>query len=116
MKINLDYQSVRNAKQSGRHTTSEKGLQLLVKSNGQKYWVLRYAFNLKRHDLALGTFPEISVAEVKKRVQEARYKMSKGINPLTERKADQEALKQVRNTPIRFDKFAIDTIEKKRIT
>jgi integrase len=115
MKIKLDYQSIKNAKQSGRHTTSEKGLQLLIKSNGQKYWVFRYAFNLKRHDLALGTFPEVSVAEVKKRVQEARYKINKGINPLTERKAEEESLKQVKVTPIRFDKFAIDTIEKKRI-
>ena len=115
MKINLDYQSIKNANQSGRHTTSEKGLQLLIKPNGQKYWVMRYAFHLKRHDLALGTFPEISVAEVKKRVQEARYKISQGISPLAERKSIEEALKQVEVAPIRFDQFALDTIEKKRI-
>jgi len=115
MKINLDYQSIKNANQSGRHTTPEKGLQLLIKPNGQKYWVLRYSFHLKRHDLALGTFPEISVAEVKKRVQEARYKISQGIDPLAEKKSNEEALKQVKAIPIRFDQFALDTIEKKRI-
>jgi len=115
MKINLDYQSIKNSKQSGRHTTSEKGLQILIKPNGQKYWVIRYAFNLKRHDLALGTFPEISVAEVKKRLQEVRFKISQGISPLAERKSNEEALKQAEVTPIRFDQFALDTIEKKRI-
>lgn len=115
MKINLDYQSIRNSKQSGRHTTSEKGLQLLIKDNGQKYWVIRYAFNLKRHDLALGTFPEISISEVKKRVQEVRFKISQGINPLAERKSKEEALKKAEIAPIRFDQFALDTIEKKRI-
>jgi integrase len=115
MKINLDYQSIKNSKQSGRHTTSEKGLQILIKPNGQKYWVIRYAFNLKRHDLALGSFPEISVAEVKKRLQEVRFKISQGISPIAERKSNEEALKQSKVSLIRFDQFALDTIEKKSI-
>ena len=115
MKINLDYQSIKNSKQSGRHTTSEKGLQILIKPNGQKYWVIRYAFNLKRHDLALGTFPEISVAEVKKRLQEVRFKISQGISPLAERKSNEEALKRSKVSLIRFDQFALDTIEKKAL-
>ena len=115
MKLKFDYQSIKNAKQVGRHTTNEKGLQLLIKKGGYKYWVLRYTYGANRHDLMLGSFPEISVADARKKAQEARYMLSQGINPLEERKAKKAALLAKTSSSITFEKFALEVIENKRI-
>lgn len=115
MKLKLDYQTIRNAKQVGRHTTPEKGLQLLVKPNGCKYWVLRFTYGSKRHDLTLGSFPDLSVADAKIKAQEARYKLYQGINPLHERKALKEALIAQNAPALTFEQFALEVIDSKRI-
>jgi integrase len=115
MKLKFDYQSIKNAKQVGRHTTSEKGLQLLIKKGGYKYWVLRYTYGANRHDLTLGSFPEISVADARRKAQEARYQLNQGINPIADRKAKKAALIAQTSTSINFEKFALEVIESKRI-
>jgi integrase len=115
MKLKFDYQSIKNAKQIGRHTTNEKGLQLLIKKGGYKYWVLRYTYGANRHDLTLGSFPEISVADARKKAQEARYQLSQGINPIADRKAKKAALIAQTSSAITFEKFALEVIESKRI-
>ena len=115
MKLRFDYQSIKNAKQTGRHTTSEKGLQLLIKKGGYKYWVLRYTYGANRHDLTLGSFPEISVANARKKAQEARYQLSQGINPIADRKDKKAALIAQTSSAITFEKFALEVIESKRI-
>ena len=43
----------------------EKGLYLLVKTNGSKYWRLKYRFAGKEKTLALGVYPEVSLAEAR---------------------------------------------------
>jgi len=115
MKLKFDYQSIKNTKQTGRHTTNEKGLQLLIKKGGYKYWVLRYTYGANRHDLMLGSFPEISVADARKKAQEARYKLSQGINPLDERRAKKAALLAQTSSAINFEQFALEVIESKKI-
>ena len=115
MKLKFDYQSIKNAKQIGRHTTNEKGLQLLIKKGGYKYWVLRYTYGANRHDLTLGSFPEISVADARRKAQEARYQLNQGINPIADRKAKKAALIAQTSSSITFEKFALEIIESKRI-
>jgi integrase len=115
MKLKFDYQSIKNAKQVGRHTTNEKGLQLLIKKGGYKYWVLRYTYGANRHDLALGSFPEISVADARKKAQEARYQLNQGINPIADRKAKKAALIARTSSAITFERFSLEVIESKRI-
>lgn len=115
MKLKFDHQSIKNAKQVGRHTTNEKGLQLLIKKGGYKYWVLRYTYGANRHDLTLGSFPEISVADARKKAQEARYQLNQGINPIADRKAKKVALIAQTSTSVTFEKFALEVIESKRI-
>lgn len=41
------------------------GLRLLVSPKGNKRWELRYSLRGKRHDMSLGPYPEISLAEVR---------------------------------------------------
>jgi len=47
------------------------GLYLLVNSNGAKYWRYDYRCTGKRKTLAIGVYPNVSLADARKRHQEA---------------------------------------------
>ena len=115
MNLNLNYQTIKNVTKVGRHSTSEKGLYLLIKNSGHKYWILRYSNNLERHDMSLGRFPDISVAEVRKRLQEARISIAKGIDPIRQKKQHKNALITEKQTSITFEEFSMDVINTKKI-
>ena len=44
----------------------EKGLFVLVKTNGSKYWRLKYRFNSKEKTLALGVYPDVGLKDARK--------------------------------------------------
>lgn len=115
MKLNLDYQTIKNATKIGRHSTTEKGLYLLIKSSGHKYWILRYSNQLERHDMSLGPFPDISIAEVRKRLQEVRLLIMQGVDPIKQRKLRKTALIAEKRTNITFEEFSLDVINTKKI-
>ncbi|MEQ9464125.1 MAG: integrase arm-type DNA-binding domain-containing protein [Haliea sp.] len=64
------------------------GLFLLVQPNGGKCWRYKYRFAGKEKLLALGTYPDVSLAEARKQHQEARKKVSQGIDPSEARKVE----------------------------
>ena len=66
----------------------EKGLYLEISPAGGKWWRLRYWMNKKENRISLGVYPETSLAEARIRRDEARLKISKGIDPALERKND----------------------------
>ena len=45
----------------------EKGLYLLIHSNGSKYWRMRYRFLDNDKTLAFGTYPEVALKEARDR-------------------------------------------------
>jgi integrase len=59
------------------------GLQLRVKPNGTKSWLLDYfkPFTKKRTSLGLGAYPEVSLAEARKKRVAARELLAKDIDP-----------------------------------
>lgn len=61
--------------------TDEKGLRLFVKTNGAKYWRMRYRFGGKQKTLAIGVYPEISLKMARDARDEARLQIKKGIDP-----------------------------------
>jgi len=64
------------------------GLHLLVQPSGSKLWRLRYRFGGKENMLALGSFPEISLASARTKRDEARKLIAEGIDPSAKRKLD----------------------------
>tara|TARA_R110002110_G_scaffold110071_5_gene274521 strand:+ start:5755 stop:6984 length:1230 start_codon:yes stop_codon:yes gene_type:complete len=64
------------------------GLFLLVTSNGGKRWRYKYRFAGKEKLLALGTYPDVSLADARKRHQDARTKLAQGIDPGEVRKVE----------------------------
>ena len=55
------------------------GMFLLVKPNGSKYWRFRFRFGGKQHLMAFGVYPEISLADARKKREEARKLVAAGI-------------------------------------
>ena len=107
MPTNLDYRTTLNLKKHGRYTDSlTKGLQLLYKPSETKYWLLRFAFNGKRHELGIGPFPEILPKEARQIAQEARTMIAKGQNPLTSKLAQKTQIKALERKKIAFRDFA----------
>jgi integrase len=74
---------IRNLKVKGRYTDSAtQGLNIQVKANGWKYWTFRYFFQGKRYDLGLGTYPDISLKDVRARATTSRNDINQGVRPL----------------------------------
>ena len=58
-----------------------KGMFLLINPNGAKYWRLKYRFGGKEKLLALGVYPQKSLADARSDCEDARNNLAKGINP-----------------------------------
>lgn len=80
---------VRSAKKEDKtyKLTDANGMFLLVHPNGSKYWRLRYRINGKEKTLALGIYPEVSLAVARQKRDEARKLISAGIDPTEHKKA-----------------------------
>lgn len=65
----------------------EKGLFLLVRANGSKYWRFKYRFAQKEKLLALGVYPEVTLKNARIGRDKAREQLRQGIDPGAARKA-----------------------------
>jgi hypothetical protein len=85
---------VRQVKHSGKPAgdkhTDGGGMYLLVKAGG-KYWRMDYTHADKRKTLALGVYPEVSLAKARQRRDKARELLAEGIDPSTAKKEDKQA-------------------------
>ncbi len=69
----------------------EKGMFLLVTPAGGKLWRLKYRFDGKEKLLALGAYPDVTLAAARDKRDAARRQLSDGIDPGESRKADKRA-------------------------
>src|ERR1700722_1011898 len=58
-----------------------EGLFLVVMPSGSKYWRLKYFFAGKEKLLALGVYPEVSLADARERRAQARKSLAAGRDP-----------------------------------
>ena len=74
---------VRNAKPKTKpyKIADGEGLFLLVTPSGSKYWRLKYFFAGKEKLLALGVYPEVSLADARERRAQARKVLAAGNDP-----------------------------------
>jgi integrase len=71
--------------------TDGDGMFLLIATSGGKRWRFKYRFGGKEKQLALGTYPDISLQEARKKRHEARNLLAHGIDPGAEKRAMKEA-------------------------
>jgi integrase len=65
--------------------TDGAGLSLRIKPNGSKLWLFNYfrPFTKKRVNIGFGKYPEVTLAEVRKRREKARGLLAQDIDPQT---------------------------------
>ncbi|HGJ4479844.1 TPA: tyrosine-type recombinase/integrase [Salmonella enterica subsp. diarizonae] len=106
MKLNARQVETAKPKDKPYKMTDGGGLYLLVKTNGSRYWRLKYRIDGKEKLLALGVYPDVSLADARAKRDEARKGIAGGIDPLEakkEQKVEREA--QVKNT---FQEIALE--------
>ena len=85
---------VRQVKHSGKAAgdkyTDGGGMYLLVKPSG-RYWRMDYAHGGKRKTLALGVYPEVSLAKARQRREKAREQLADGIDPSLAKQEEKQA-------------------------
>jgi hypothetical protein len=86
------------------------GLYIQIHPNGSKYWRLRYRFNDAEKKLALGVFPEISLAEAREKRDDARRLLRAGNDPMAQKqtKKRETTLAAVNNPPCMTPSKAVD--------
>jgi integrase len=71
--------------------TDGGGLLLEARPTGAGWWRFRYRFGGREGMLSLGTYPEVSLADARRKRDEARKLIAAGQNPSEVRKADKAA-------------------------
>ena len=61
--------------------TDEKGLRMLIKPNGSRYWRLSYRYHGKQRTLALGVYPDVSLKMAREERDKAKRLLKQGIDP-----------------------------------
>lgn len=81
--------AIRRAKSADRQQklSDGGGMYLLVAPNGGRYWRLKYRVAGKEKVLALGIYPDVSLAVARQRRDEARQMLAQGIDPGQQKKA-----------------------------
>jgi hypothetical protein len=71
--------------------SDSRGMYLLVNPTGSKLWRWKYRFLGKEKVMALGAYPDVSLAQAREGVDKARKTLAMGEDPMAVRKADKVA-------------------------
>ena len=63
------------------------GLFLKILPSGGRYWRFNYHFNGKQKTLAVGVYPDVSLAKARQRFVEARELLADGVDPAAKKRA-----------------------------
>jgi integrase len=104
---------VKNAKPGakGYKMADGGGMYLLVDPKGGKYWRLKYRIEGREKLLALGIYPEVSLAEAREKRELARKRFASGIDPGAVKKALRAA--KVAETEYGFEVVALEWYDNK---
>jgi len=67
------------------------GLYLLVKPSGARYWRMNFKLHQLQRTASFGRYPEVSLAEARQRLLEARRQLKQGIDPVYQAKLNKMA-------------------------
>jgi len=107
----LSATAVKQAKPSSKpyKLSDARGMYLQVMPNGGKYWRYKYRYLGREKTLAMGTYPDVSLAEARSRLTEARRLLANAIDP-------SEHKKQSRLTAIRLNEDSFEAIAREWFT
>jgi integrase len=73
--------------------TDQGGMHLYVTDTGSKLWRYQYRIGGKQKLLALGKYPDVSLAKARDRHKEARTLVADGVDPSAQKQAERQAQK-----------------------
>ncbi|MHB8408281.1 MAG: tyrosine-type recombinase/integrase [Acidiferrobacterales bacterium] len=82
------------------------GLCLKIKHSLTKSWILRYRIGIQRRDMGLGGYPVVTLAQARERAKEARDRLFRTIDPVTERHTARAKMKAAQARQITFAQAA----------
>jgi 5-methylcytosine-specific restriction endonuclease McrA len=83
--LEVELSSYQEPGQKPRRLSDEKAMYLLI-TDKAKYWRMNYRMDGKQKTLALGVYPEVSLADARKARDEARALVKEGFDPCKLRK------------------------------
>lgn len=85
--------AIRNAKPREKpyRLADSEGLHLFVQPHGSKSWQMRYRFQGKENVLSFGKYPLVTLAEARRKRDEARKLLADDVDPAAQRKLDKIA-------------------------
>jgi integrase len=91
------------------------GLLLQISRSGSKSWLLRAKVGIKRREIGLGGYPDVSLAQARERAREARDAIRRGVDPVQERKAARTALVAAQMRSLTFEEAAMKYLAMKLV-
>ena len=82
----LTDRGIRSLKTPGRHPDGDT-LYLVVSRSGYRSWIQRLVIRGRRHDMGLGPFPAVSLAEARQRAYNNRVLARSGGDPMSDKQA-----------------------------
>ena len=106
--------AIRNLKSTGKPTkhSDSGGLHILLSAQGAKLWKMAYRFNGKQKTLSFGIYPAVTLAQARKKRDEAKETIALGIDP-SEQARQEKALTRL-NAQNTFGAIAEEYLEKSR--
>ncbi len=89
------------------------GLYLLVKPSGARYWRMNFKLHQLQRTASFGRYPEVTLAEARQRLLEARRLLKQGIDPVHQAKLDKVAASIAAGNTFRL--IAEEWLEKMRL-
>jgi integrase len=89
------------------------GLKLQITASGAKSWLLRVMVGIKRREIGLGAFPEVSLADARSKARQCKREIAEGIDPVERAKAIRQAIIASQVKHVTFKEVADQFIEKK---
>lgn len=89
----------------------EKGMYLLVKKDGAKYWRFKYRLDGKEKLMALGVYPDTTLANARNKRDQARMQIANGQDPMAIKKVQSEMRKEASTNS--FEAIALEWLAKR---
>ncbi|MEX3990809.1 tyrosine-type recombinase/integrase [Paraburkholderia sp. EG286A] len=102
------------AKEKTYRISDGRGMYLEVSPSGGKYWRLKYRFNDREKRLALGVYPDVTLAHARRKLDEARAMLADGIDP-GQAKKDKKRMARL-NAACTFEAVALEWFERQAPT
>ena len=83
-----------------------RGLYLRVGDGGAKSWVLRYMLDGRAHEMGLGSYYDLSLAEARERARAFRKMVKDGVDPIDKRRVERAARRAERAKVMTFRQCA----------